>query len=348
MSDLDDQDITDGVTVESKPGQSIFEPAQEYGRKFSLILADGDGKGIDFADFKVEFRIHRGDVQTPNSLDARIFNVAPSTANKIGLKEFTQVAVQAGYENNYGLIFQGGIRQARKGRLNAKDSYIDLTCADGDEAYLYSNMALSLAASPNSAQNSLQAFLASMAAQGITAGYSPTLKGTGMVRGQVFYGLTRDELRQFAVNNDVQWSIQDGKLVLIPNTSYIPGAPILVSAQTGMIGVPEQTENGIDVRVLLNPSIKIGSLIQVQGTVSQFRQSLTVGQSQVAQQGALQTSLFLDVNGLYYVMSVDHEGDTRGQAWYSNLVCLSVDAAIPQSLAPQAAVNSAAESIKRN
>jgi hypothetical protein len=36
----------------------------------------------------------------------------------------------------------------------------------------------------------------------------------------------------------------------------------------------------------------------------------------------------INQQGLYYVMRADHTGDTRGQNWYSDLTCLSVDATV--------------------
>lgn len=91
------------------------------------------------------FQIRRGDMQTPNSADVRIYNVADSTAERIK-NEFTQVVIQAGYQANFGLVFRGTIKQIRKGREDAKDTYVDITAADGDEAYNFSPIARSLAA----------------------------------------------------------------------------------------------------------------------------------------------------------------------------------------------------------
>jgi hypothetical protein len=94
---------------------------------------------------RVTFQIRRGEMQTPNSADVRIYNVADSTAERIK-NEFTQVVIQAGYQANFGLVFRGTIKQIRKGREDAKDTYVDITAADGDEAYNFSPIARSLAA----------------------------------------------------------------------------------------------------------------------------------------------------------------------------------------------------------
>jgi hypothetical protein len=318
----------------------------QYLRKLSMVIGSASGDGLDFSQFRVQFSIRRGDFQMPNTADVRIYNLAANTANRIQ-KEFTDIAIQAGYGGNFGLIFRGTIKQVRLGRQDQKDSYVDITAADGDEAYNYSHMALSLAAGPAStSNNAIQAFLQTMAQGAITEGYVPDLSQNGALRGRVYYGLTRDELRDFAEQNDCLWSIQNGALTLIPQTSYIPGEIPVISPATGLVGVPEQTQNGIHIRVLLNPYLKIGQVVKLDSTINPYRYGLDI-QSQ-ASNALISTSIKTNADGLYYVMIADYSGDTRGNEWYTDLTCLAVDATVPPNLAPQAAIFPAAASIRRD
>jgi hypothetical protein len=61
----------------------------------------------------------------------------------------------------------------------------------------------------------------------------------------------------------------------------------------------------------------------------------------------LDQSIKLNADGLYYVMIADHQGDTRGLAWYSELLCLAIDASIPANYIPRQGVNGDVGSIKR-
>lgn len=316
----------------------------QYRRKFSVLVGDGAGAALDLSELRVTFQIRRGDLQTPNSADVRIYNVADQTAHRIR-SEGTRIVIQAGYEGNFGLIFDGTIKQVRKGRVDARDSYVDITAADGDMAYNYSTLAVSLAAGATP-DDAMQAFVKSMAAQGISQGYKPELSTNGSVRGRVYYGMTRDELREWAEVQDVLWSIQDGKLTLIPKTSYIPGEVPVISSATGLIGVPEQTQNGIEMRVLLNPSLKIGERIKLDSTVNLYRYGLDVPSQAVSEFQRQQIKTNAD--GLYYVMVANHSGDTRGNDWYTDLICLAVDATVPPAMALRAAIAPEAASIKRN
>ena len=103
--------------------------------------------------------------------------------------------------------------------------------------------------------------------------------------------------------------------------------------------------DGIHVRCLLNPNIKIGQLVQLTVGVNTFRRSLdlpSLGSNQLTAQ-QVQTS----ADGLYYVMRVQHKGDTRGNDWYSELLCLSVDATITSEDAINALTAADAGSISR-
>ena len=304
--------------------------SQEYLRKLSLVVSSAT-QAIDFGSFWCTFTVRRGDLQTPNSLDARIYNVKPATASTISKNEFTTVTLSAGYPGSVGLLFSGNIVQFRVGRVNQQDSYVDITAADGDRAYNYAT--ISATAPAGTKQGSLadliqQALAAKAGPQGIVKGYQPSFPEGGLVRGKVLFGMARDECRDFALQNDCKWSIQDGALSFIPWTSYNSqgGPPPVISVSTGLIGVPEQTQQGINIRTLLNPNYRVGTLVQLNSQINQFRFGLDT-QSQTSNPGiALQNQA--NQQGMYYVMVANHTGDTRGQNWYTDLTCLSVDATL--------------------
>jgi hypothetical protein len=318
---------------------------QQYLRQFSCVVASSSGQGLEFNQFKVEFTIKRGDFQTPNSCDVRIYNLSDKTANLIGQKEYTQLAISAGYEGNFALIFQGTIKQFRLGRINQLDSYVDITAADGDEAYNFAPILTSVPSGTN--QTGLAGILlGAMSKYGVTTNYAPTLPSNQLIRGRVMYGMCRDEYRDFAWTNNCKFSLQDNKVTLIPYVSYIAGGQIpVISVSTGLIGVPEQTQQGINIRTLLNPTYKIGQLIQLTSGVNTFRRSLDLPSTVSNQATALQVQTSAD--GLYYVMVANHKGNTRGNDWYTDMVCLSVDSTITSADALKALVAGNAASVLR-
>jgi hypothetical protein len=302
----------------------------QFGRKFSFVVGTTAGGGLELGTFRCVFHIQRGDFQNPNTCDVRVYNLAPATANVLAQKEFTQLAVQAGYPGNYGLIFRGGITQVRLGRESQTDSYVDFTAGDGDEAYNFANVVSSQVAGADHNTRILGDMLTAMAAKGVAPGdCRETVWGNdNKPRGVVTYGSVCRRLRGITRDNDYIWSIQDGVLKLVPQTAYLPGAIPLISPDTGLIGIPEQTQNGVNMTVLLNPSIKIGQAIQLADPrgVNQYRFGVGLASS-VSNLNAQQANK-ISSNGLYYVMAATHVGDSRGNDWYTALNCLSINATI--------------------
>lgn len=317
---------------------------QQYLRKASLIIGNDDGNARDFSELRFKFSIRRGDIQTPNTADIRVYNLSEQTAQAVQ-KEFTRVILQAGYEGNFGVIFDGQIKQVRRGRETQTDTYLNITAADGDSAYNFAFSSTSLAAGSTPIDH-FNVVSKDMEKYGVSDGYKPELQGNPLPRGKVFYGMSRDIMRNVAKNTDCSWSIQDGKLTMVPQTAYVPGDIPVLTSVTGVIGMPEQTQNGIRLKVLLNPNIKIGQAVKLDNaSIQRYRYSMSIGQEAVNLLN--EQSNKINDDGLYYVMIADHAGDTRGNEFYTELTCLAIDASIPRELLPKQAVRGDIGSIKR-
>ena len=75
---------------------------------------------------------------------------------------------------------------------------------------------------------------------------------------------------------------------------------LLISKDTGMIGLPKPTETGCEVKILMNTSINAGDIIELKSERIDL------------------------LNGDYYVIGITHEGETRGNGWYTTLNCALV------------------------
>ncbi|AOJ93089.1 hypothetical protein WK22_10545 [Burkholderia multivorans] len=296
---------------------------QQFGRKVSLVIGFDSGEALDLSELRIVFRVQRGDLQTPNSARIRVYNVSDNTAQKVEL-EYSRVVLQAGYEGNYGIIFDGSLVQVRRGRESPTDTYLDITAADGDMAYNFAvvNTTLSAGSTP---EDHVKVCTAAMGQFGVAEGYRPDLGGRPLPRGKVMFGMARDYLETVARSTQTLWSIQDGKLQIVPETSYVPGEIPDINYKSGMVGLPEQTQNGITVKMLLNPSVKIGRLIHLNNaSIQRYEYSLALDQ-QVSNRNTSYQNKFND-DGYYYVMTNEHWGDSRGNDWYTEAICLAVDA----------------------
>jgi hypothetical protein len=159
-----------------------------------------------------------------------------------------------------------------------------------------------------------------MAQKGVTGGHLGEFPPEKLPRGKVMYGNARDYLRDVAQTTDKSWSIQDGKVTMVSNTSYLPGERVVLTSKTGLIGTPQQTTEGVNMKCLLNPRIKIGGLVEIDNkSIAQLKINLSVPNSPA------NIPAPLTHDGVYYVLAAEYQGDTRGVEWYTTLTTLNVD-----------------------
>ena len=294
------------------------DKAEQYLRKFDLVVFGSDFEGLNLSELRCKFVVKRSDTMTPNIADIRVYNVAEQTALRIR-QEFKRVVLQAGYEGNYGVIFQGNIKQVIIGRESATDTYIDIVAGDGDRAYNFSIVNTTLAGGSGLADQ-VQASIGSMAPNGVAAGFLGDFGGEVLPRAKVMYGNSRNYLRDVAQTTNKTWSIQDEKVTFVSKKSYLPGERVVLTSKTGMIGTPQQTNEGVNVKCLLNPMLKIGGLVDIDNkSIERLKINLSVAGS------PSNIPAPLTADGAYYLLVVEHQGDTRGVDWYSNLICLNAD-----------------------
>ena len=205
----------------SRTGTNQDEKGRCWLRVCSLLVGADSGEGLDLSELRITFQTRKGDVETPNSAEINIYNLSGDTAARIR-REFTQVALSAGYEGNAGLIFRGNIRQVRTWRENGTDAVLSILAADGDRAYNFATVNTTLAAGSRPADR-VRVCQGAMAEKGAQAGYVPDLGRQALPRGKVIYGMARQYMRDEARDTDTDWSIQDGKVQMVPRKGYLPG-----------------------------------------------------------------------------------------------------------------------------
>ena len=129
---------------------------------------------------------------------------------------------------------------------------------------------------------------------GVKVGAIDTPNQRKLPRGRVLCGDSREILNRVARNNQADWSIQDGNLIFLPKDKVLNAEAVLLSQETGMIGSPEQTDDGLELSCLLNPALQIGGLVEVQSIIEHF-------------------------NGEYKIIKLAHSGDGLGGDWLSKM-----------------------------
>lgn len=302
----------------------------QYLRVCTLIVNSESIGGVDLSNLRIKFSVKLSQTPTPNMADIRVYNLEENTAQLLQLlstmrSEHVTVLLQAGYQGNYGTIFKGNVVQVIVGRESATDTFIDILAGDGDRAYNFAIVKQSIARG-SSQQDQVKAAVTAMSGKGVTGGATEVQSTFKLPRGKVLYGNAREYLNNVAKNAEYTWSIQEEKINFVKKTSYLPGTQIVITSQTGMIGTPQQTNQGVNVKCLLNPNIAVGGRILLDNRTI-IKQKLDLQQI-AALKGDTKainnlTPRALNPDGSYYVLTMEHTGDTRGIEWYSNLVCLN-------------------------
>jgi hypothetical protein len=305
---------------------------------FSTGIAEtpNSSTALDLSQLRFRFEVRASDVETPNNMTVRVYNLAQKTINSI-TQEYDTVTLTAGYQTgNKGTIFQGDIRQTFQGRERNVDSFFDIMAGDGDQVYIQSLVNKTFPAGTTTAQE----FAYYVASTGLTPdpnAQSVILNGTGGIvlknpRGKTAFGMFRLAMGDLAKRVNARWSIQNGVVTLIPNTGYLPGQAVQINSATGMIGTPEQTEDGVKLRCYLNPLIRIGQLVQINNAdINRNTLNKQMFPSYVTQYYPATVTN----DGFYRVIVAEHVGDTRGNDWYTELNCLAADISSPAATSVQ-------------
>ena len=297
----------------------------QFNRAASLLLVGSGEKGLDLSKMRFTFKTVQCDEESPNNAEIRIYNLKPETVKNIKA-EYQRVVLQAGYETAIGVIFDGTIKQFREGKESNIDSYIDILVADGDLAYNWAVVNKTLEVGTTSQERVLAA-LDAMKAQGATEGYLAPFTGGALPRGKVLFGLARGIMRAETENLGATWNIENGAVNIVPLSGYKPGTAVVLNAATGLIGRPEQTDNGVQVRCLLNPRITVGNLIKIDNKAVNLTINAkgTPAGTTYNSYTAIQNLASITTDGLYRVYVAEHHGDTWGNDWFTDIVALAID-----------------------
>ncbi|WP_027188683.1 phage protein [Desulfovibrio cuneatus] len=302
---------------------SPHDSGAQWLRACLLQVAGVDGKGLELGEMRITFSITKTDTETPNKANITVYNLAEGTSNRIQ-QEFGRVVLSAGYKGNCTTIFDGTISKVQRGRENGTDTFTAITAADGDKAYNWAVVNSTLAAGSTPADR-VKLCAQYFAEKGVNTGYLPEFDPTSLPRGKVFFASAKKVLRDEAVNTRCSWSVQDGALTMVPKTGYLPEEAVVLTHETGLVGAPTWTNEGLNVNCLLNPRLRVNGRIKldnrsVQGAKTEVKEGAKTEVKESAKRPPT-----ISADGLYRILKVTFVGDTRGNDWFAKLVCVALD-----------------------
>lgn len=276
---------------------------------------------LQLEGFRISFKVKKTSDEKPNTAEVKVTGLSADSRGRAYKMKGQRLTLVAGYGEDAAVIFVGDIRFIESKRENA-DWVTKFEAGDGERNVQHARASQSFKGGTK-ATDIAKSLIGKMKLNPGTA--MDVLKGKAgadklFTGGFTAHGSAAKNLSKVLKPLGLEWSIQDGKLQLLPIRGVTAETAVLLSPDTGLVGSPEQStpekssknqaaeiddeladefESGaaeskpayLKIRSLLQPSIRPGRQILLQ---SEAR------------------------NGYFRCVNVDHSGDTDGQDWYSD------------------------------
>lgn len=295
-----------------------------YGRKYRIMVFDENGNGVDVTDLHVTFDCTKTFTMDNSMSIITIYNLNALTEGKI-IESGVRVTIEAGYEGAFGLIYDGDIIQVIRSRENGTDFVATIVAMDG-ERFLNSGFTAFTMTRGQTKRDIVEQLSNSAANPAKLGNISESYNESKYIRGKVVFGMAKEYLNQLAKTEGANFYMENGAVNLVRLKDFPTDQLIKLDPSSGLIGTPQQTDNGVNFKCLLTPRIKINSLVQIDAKYVLERQY-----SDGSEQGRI-----LDKDGVYRIIEATYSGDNRGSDWYVNCTAVSQSAGdLPQILAVQ-------------
>lgn len=262
------------------------------------------GNAIEFSNINGEgprmaFEVKRSLGKEPNTCKLKLDNLNDSTRALLDRKPLGLV-LAAGYrDTGPRVLFSGDVMNAFT-ELKGVNYETIIQVADGGRAYKYGRMRASYK-SPVRLDLVLQECARSL---GISIPASvlalPQVKQQLPV-GLTLHGPTREVLDTVLDPIGLNWSLQNGKLQIIPDGGIKPGQAYAVNKTTGLIGSPKRSiptspkaKSELTCELMLWPEMLPAEQIQLKSR---------------------------DFDGTFRIKELEAQGDTFGDDWKTKLKC---------------------------
>mgnify|MGYP001565112148 CR=1 FL=1 len=302
--------------------------------KLTIQIDANEPKALDLSQFKIVFQVSQATTDQPKAAEIYIYNLSANTMNLLAgvdsQKINTQVVLECGYGSELSVVFKGRVFQYRRGRDNPTDTWLCVLAISGDvvrnEALV--NVCLPAGTSKSEAGNTL---IEETNKYGLVTGEIADISEQQYPRGRVFFGSLHESIQQFGKENNVEFDYADDVISSISTLRYSVEPVQELTPKTGLVGLPQLTSEGLIVKCLLNPKLKRKGRIQIDMSNLQTESYDIAWGSQGLDQPHKNPKTAASADGMFVIQAIEHTGDTRGDEWYTHLVCTAINAVVPKT-----------------
>lgn len=244
-----------------------------YERRYQLdIIPFGKTAGVTYgndsttgARLRVQFEVERSFNGGADKAKISIYNLSPR--NRSAIARGTTMRLRAGYRGRMGLLFTGTVRNVSSDQ-QGPDVVTVAQLGDGEPVISYGTVNRSYTSPVTLAQvlqdvaRDLELDLGGHVVD-VAPGVVKGLPDVTYPLGLTVTGAVRDWLEMLLKDNGLDWSIQNGKLNILPRggTQYVTAT--VVSKRTGMVGTPAFNEKYLKFTSLMNHQLVPGAYVQI-------------------------------------------------------------------------------------
>lgn len=272
-----------------------------FNRVWSLRAGKAGCEGLRWSSpTRIVFEVLLSGKPRENKATVSLFNISPASIGQLD-EDDAIITLNAGFDALSGLIFTGSI--ARRGvntlrsdmqnmaTATARDGASFITTIEAGEAELaLQDTRVSKSFSRNS--KNIEIFESIAGDIGVSLAETDQIKALTYSGGWVYQGKASQALDALVRDINASWSIQAGQLLILTGDQTTRDEAYVISPDSGLIGIPAASKDGIELTSLLLSPLRPGRKIRVQS----------------------ETAL-----GTFKIDEVTHKGDSRGAEWVSKI-----------------------------
>lgn len=216
-----------------------------FKRKIEIIITPPDSSGLSLTDLRISFSVNKTNKQTSNDAVVIIYNLSENSTKLLEVQG-SEIIIRAGYEDEGGLknIFFGYIISTLDSKIGT-DRKLEIKAGDGVLTINEKNVSISYKAGIE--KQKIYSSLISRIGLPV-ANTIMTIPGQ-FANGWSFCGKLKDALSDLLLSDNKKWSIQNNQIVIasiLITSDNLPATGLLISPDTGLIGVPELLKDSTD------------------------------------------------------------------------------------------------------
>lgn len=275
-----------------------------FGRVYRLKIGD-----FETTELRLQFEVTKSLVGYPNTANIKVTN--PNETSQQIIAEGGPVELYTGYNDSPVLLFSGCIVNSIP-HFAQPDFVYEIYA--GDKADVLAEATINKTLAPGATTETIFNELVSKmdgVAKGATEGIKNCLSGKqSLLRSLQLTGNVKDWLKKISEDCGFDYSVNDGVIeTTVKNQPLSDELPYIVNQKYGMIGSPERSDIGVNVKVLMEPALKLGRKFKVESLTEKINAGNLFFKPVPAVKNA----------GVYRIDKLIHRGDTHDNEWSTEI-----------------------------